>query len=429
MPAAGDTERIAAGGAFYYVLKGAGSKARGERPVRWRFTDLKTTRSLKALFITAAIYLALSGCATGPKPVPVEEPAAVEEPVFSVEEALAQADSLLDGGRVGEAATLYGDVLRVDPASFEANLGIGMALLTMEEAKFQNQRDYAPIRDHFEAARQARPDDPRPHEYLGTISYDEKDYDAAIGHLTTAARLEPGDAGVHELLGLSLAEAGRAGDAKAELHRALSIDPSLAEANLELGKIYEKAGNNTEARAYLEKALSENPNLHLAAYYLQRVYYGAKLYDLAEAKCREFLKVYPEDIQSLEILGNIYRIEGRADDVFDIYTRLTRIDPDNTSYWSPVIQYLVEGNDYEAAIPALEEALKQNPYYAYGNVHYGKILLRMGDESVGAGDYEEARRFYTRAAEHLEKARVDDRYQATAAKLIDAVNGRMRTLP
>lgn len=332
------------------------------------------------------------------------------------------------GGRVGEAAALYGEVLERDADSFEANLGTGIALLTMEEAKFQNQRDYTVISAHFEAARDSRPADPRPHAYLGTITYDEKDYAAAIGHLREAARLEPSDAHVHELLGLAFAETGRTAEAKTALHRALSIDPSLARANLELGKIYEKAGDNTEARAYLEKALSENPNLHLATYYLERVYYEAKLYDRAEAKCREFLKVYPEDIQTLEILGNIYRIEDRADDVFDVYTRLSRIDPGNTSYWSPVIQYLVEGRDYEAARPVLEEALKHNPYYAYGNVHYGKILLHMGDESAGAGDKEQARQLYTSAGEHLERARVDDRYAATAIKLIDAVNARVKAL-
>jgi len=389
---------------------------------------VRMTVTLKAVMVAAAISLTLAGCAPGPKP-PATEPVAVEEPVFSAEETLAQADSLLGGGRVGEAATLYGQVLERDEDNFEANLGTGMALLTMEEARFQNQRDYTVIRAHFEAARDARPEDPRPHSYLGIINYDEKNYTAAIGHLKAAARLEPGDAHAHELLGLSLAETGRTGEAKTELHRALKIDPSLANANLELGKIYEKAGNNTEARAYLEKALSGNPNLHLAAYYLQRVYYEAKLYDLAEAKCREFLGVYSEDIQSLEILGNIYRLRGNADGIFDIYTRLSRIDPGNTSYWSPVIQYLTEGQDYEAARPVLEEALKHNPYYAYGNVHYGKILLRLGDESAGPGDNEQARQLYTKAGEHLERARVDDRYEATAIKLIEAVNGRMRALP
>jgi len=389
---------------------------------------VRVTVTLKTVILTAALSLALAGCAPGPKPPPAQ-PVPVGEPVFSAEETLAEADSLLGGGRVGEAATLYGQVLESDVDNFEANLGTGMALLTMEEAKFRNQRDYTVIKRHFEAARRARPEDPRPHAYLGTISYDEKNYVAAIEHLRTAARLEAGDARIHELLGLALAETGRTGEAKTELHRALSIDPSLANANLELGKIYEKADNNAEARVYLEKALSENPNLHLAAYYLQRVYYEAKLYDLAEAKCREFLKVYSEDIQSLEILGNIYRLEGRADDVFDIYTRLSRIDPGNTSYWSPVIQYLAEGQDYEAARPVLEEALKHNPYYAYGNVHYGKILLRLGDESASAGDNEQARQLYAQAAEHLDRARVDDRYEATAIKLIDAVNGRVRALP
>jgi tetratricopeptide (TPR) repeat protein len=393
-----------------------------------RFIIVRQISSFNAVLAAAGVFMMLTGCASRPEPPPVEEPAPAEEPVLSTEETLLEANGYLEGGRVGEAAKLYEEVLKQDPDNFEANLGTGIALLTMEEARFQNQRDYAVIRPHLEAARDARPEDPRPYVYLGTISYAEKNHPAAIRHLSAAAGLDPGDAGVHELLGLSLVEAGRTGEAKTEFHRALSIDPSLANANLELGKIYERAGSNEKARAYLEKALVEDPNLHLAAYYLQRVYYGAKLYDLAESKCRRFLEFYPDDIQSLEILGNIYRLEDRGEDMFKVYTRLTRIEPGNTSYWSPVIQYLTDGKAYEAAREILEEALTHNPYYAYGNVHYGKVLLHFGEESAKTGNRKQARQLYSQAREHLERALVDDRYEATAIKLIEAVDRRMDAL-
>ncbi len=363
-----------------------------------------------------ALCLALAGCAPGPPPPPVEGPPP-EEPVLSVEEILAEADSSLEAGRVGEAASLYGQVLEQEPASFAANLGTGLALLAMEEGKFRNQRDYTIIRQHFEAARAARPEDPRPYAFLGRISFDEEDYTGAIRHLTSAARLGPDDAETAELLGLALAETGRTDEARGELHRALSIDPSLAEANLALGKIYEKAGDNSRARDYLEKALSENPNLHLATYYLQRVYYEEKLYGRAEDRCKEFLEFYPDDIQSLEILGNIYRLEDRDEEVFEVYSRLTRIEPANTSYWSPVIQYLTDRKDYEAAKPVLEEALRHNPYYAYGNVHYAKILMHFAREKEVTGEFTEAIDLYRLALAHLEKAQVDDRYVRTAISL------------
>lgn len=386
------------------------------------------TKPFKAILIAAGVFLTLAGCASRREPLPVREPAPAEEPAFSAEEALAEADAYLKVGRVGEAASLYEQVLEHDPDSFEANLGMGIALMTMEEANFQNQRDYTRIRHHFETASEARPEDPRPYVYLGTISHDEKDYAAAIRHLSTAARLDAGNAEVHELLGLSLAETDRTGEAKTELKKALGIDPSLAEANLELGKIYEKAGSNAEARPYLEKALLENPNLYLAAYYLERVYYEAKLYDLAENECRRFLEVYPDDIQSLEILGYIYRIENRGNEVLDVYTRLARLKPDHTQYWSPVIQSLTEAGDSEAARSVLEEALKYNPYYAFANLHYGMILMNDADESARAGDRKQALELYTRAQEQFEKATDDDRYSVTGIQLLMQVDRKKDAL-
>lgn len=384
---------------------------------------MKPLYAYRAMIPGLVLCFALAGCAGRPGP-PVEEPAPAEEAAPSPELTLAKADGYLEEGRVGEAATLYGQVLDQQPGSFEANLGAGIALLTMEEGKFENQRDYTAIREHFGAARDARPEDPRPYAYLGKISYDLKDYSGAAGQLARAAGLDPSDAQTAELLGLALAETGRTDEARRELHRALGIDPELPEANLALGKIYEKAGDNSRAREYLESAQSQNPHLHMASYYLERVYYEEKLYDRAANQCHKFLEFYPEDIQSLEILGNIYRLEGRDEDAFGIYSRLSEIDPENTSYWSPVIQYLTDKKDYDAARWALEEALRHNPYYAFGNIHYGKLLMHFAEESTAAGDRKQADDLYRLAREHLEKAKVDDRYAATAAKLISMIDAR-----
>jgi tetratricopeptide (TPR) repeat protein len=316
-------------------------------------------------------------------------------------------------------------VLEENAASFEANLNLGLALMTMEEGKYANQRDYTEVRKHFEAARSLKGDDARPYLYLGTIDFKEKNYGEAISNLEVAARLDPGSEPAHEMLGLSLIEYGSAERGREELLRTVEINPDNAQANLELGKLYEKGGEYETARAHLERALATNPNLDMATYVLERVYYNLGLYDRAEETCRKFLEHYPDDIQSLETLGNIYRSQERTGEMIETYTRLTEIRPDNTTYWSPLVRHYMDVEDYKKAEKTLEAALKENTYYAYGNVRYGQLLLHYGDEAYESGDKMNALQHYGQAKLHFEKAKVDDRYVKTAFQLIDQANLRI----
>lgn len=362
-----------------------------------------------------------SGC--GPKPEPA--PGAPPEEVPTVEERLDAARAYMDQGRVGDAARLYESVLEENAASFEANLNLGLALMAMEDGRHSNERDYTEARGHFTAAKAIKGDDARPYLYLGTLDFREESFRAAIDNLEVAARLDPASEPAHELLSLALLEYGSAERAATELVKTVEINPDNANANLELGKLYEQEGRHETARVHLERALATNPNLDMATYVLERVYYNLGLYDMAEETCRRFLEHYPKDLQSLETLGNIYRSQGRTDEMIDVYTRLTEIRPDNTTYWSPLVQHYMDLEDYEKAKKTLEAALKENTYYAYGNVRYGQVLMHYGDESYEGGDKMKALQYYGQAKLHFEKAKVDDRYVKTAFQLIDQANLRI----
>ena len=378
------------------------------------------TKLVKCL-IGICLAALVAGC--GPKPATAPE-APVEE-VPTAEERLEAARLYMDQGRVGDAARLYESVLAENAGSFEANLNLGLALMTMQDARYENQRDYSEVRKHFETARSLKGDDPRPYLYLGTLDYREENYRGAIANLEVAAAMSPSSEEAHEMLGLSLINYGSLERGRTELERTVEINPDNAGANLELGRIYERDGLYQTAREHLERALAANPNLDMATYVLERVYYNLGRYETAEETCRSFLKHYPDDLQSLETLGNIYRSQDRTAEMVDTYKRLTEIRPDNTAYWSPLIQYYMDIEDYGRAKKTLEAALKENTYYAYGNIRYGQVLLYYGDESYDAGDKVKALQQYSQAKLHFEKAKVDDRYVKTAFQLIDQANLRI----
>ena len=189
---------------------------------------------------------------------------------------------------------------------------------------------------------------------------------------------------------------------------------------------YEKEDRNNPALRYLEKALEANPNLDMAVYLLQRVYYEEALYDRAEESCKQFLRFHPKDIQSLEILGWIYKRQDRTDEMLEVYSRLSQLQPDDTGYWSPLIQHHMKNKDYAMAREVLEECLDHNPLYAYGNVRYGQVLIHYGDEKLASGYRTEALQLFSEAKDYLQKAKVDNRYSDAASQLIDQANGRIR---
>ena len=77
-------------------------------------------------------------------------------------------------------------------------LNLGLALMTMEDARYENQRDYTGVRKHFEKAKALKSDDARPYLYLGTLDYREEDYRGAIDNLEVAAGLDPSVSGVDD---------------------------------------------------------------------------------------------------------------------------------------------------------------------------------------------------------------------------------------
>gem|GEM_PF-1799462 len=381
-------------------------------------------RTITYVCLTSAVVAAFAGC--GPKPETAPEPGAPEAGAMPVEERIEVARQYMARGRIGEAAGHYEIVLAEDPENFEASLNMGIVLMKMEDARYENERDYAAARQYLMRAVRLRPAEAEPYAYLGTMDYRGGDYRAAIENLSRAADLAPGNESVHEMLGISLIEFGSTERGKTELLRALGINPDNDVANLELGRIYEKEGRKHLAMKHLERALEVNPNLDRARYSIERVYYDNGLYPEAEEACRKFLELYPEDVQSLEILGWIYQRQERTEDMLEAYARLTSIKPENTTYWAPIIQYHMDIEDYAGAREVLEECLRHNPYYAYGNVSYGRVLMHYAEESLEEGSRSQAQELYTRARNHLEAAKVDERYTAAADQLIRIIDADLR---
>lgn len=136
-----------------------------------------------------------------------------------VDALLAQALDLHSQGRVGEAATLYRQMLDLEPTN-----------------------QYA-------------------HYNLGVIAHRAGDAEQAITEYLAAIDTDPGFSSALYNLGLVYADRGDTSAAVEYLRRAVEADPESAAAHFNLGTQLTKQGNTVEGQAELEKAYALDPAL------------------------------------------------------------------------------------------------------------------------------------------------------------------------
>jgi protein O-GlcNAc transferase len=133
--------------------------------------------------------------------------------------AMEQARRMLQGGRFDQAAFVYRQVVQQQPANYEAQLHLGVALAQM------GQLDEAE-RALREASR-LRPNDPTPFANLGNVYRQRERLGEAIEAFETALKFAPSTAALYQNLGSAYRDAGRLDDAVASFRRALELQPSF----------------------------------------------------------------------------------------------------------------------------------------------------------------------------------------------------------
>jgi tetratricopeptide (TPR) repeat protein len=103
-------------------------------------------------------------------------------------------------------------------------------------------------------------------------------------------------------------------------------------------------------------------------------------YDRAEGVCRHILHYYPQDLGTLQLLGQINLERKRGRDARDYFRRVLEIDPENVSaHWGMGIAYQDEAK-IEQTIAEFEQALEIKPDLS----DLRSQLLRLYTETYGA---------------------------------------------
>jgi tetratricopeptide (TPR) repeat protein/2-polyprenyl-3-methyl-5-hydroxy-6-metoxy-1,4-benzoquinol methylase len=226
-----------------------------------------------------------------------------------------KASQLHQAGQVQEAATIYRQVLDINPDHPDANHLLGVLV-----TRFGNPVEAMAL---MSRAIRTMPNQPIYHNNLGNVLRDLGRSDDALASYRKALALKPDYAGAYFNQAKVLRELGRLDDALASYRKALAIQPDNPGAHNNLGNVLRELGRLDDALASYQKALALKP-------------------DYAEAHGN---------------LGLALLESGRPADALPCFRRAIALKPQTDSFWAGMAEGLKDFSFTSADDSTLQELL------------------------------------------------------------------------
>lgn len=257
---------------------------------------------------------------------------------------LQQAVALHQRGDLPHAETLYAEVLRREPANFDA--------LHM----------------------------------MGVLARQGGAPEAAIGLIGQAIAIDSGKAAAHCNLGAALQDMRRHEEALACYERALALQPNYPMALANRGNALRRLGRVEEALASYDAALALQ-----GAYTEALCNRGIALHLLGRREealdsFGQALTLRPGHAESYCGAAVTLQSQGRHEEAKDAYRKAIEINPDYADAWGGYGTLMQRMGEHQEALDCHEHALRLNPASAQAHLHRANALraLKRNDEAVAA---------------------------------------------
>ena len=295
-----------------------------------------------------------------------------ETPRAHIQDALA----LHQQGRFDDARNLYRELLKHNPANFDA-LHLS-ALLAYQTARLDEADQLfakaIKVKSNFGAA----------YSNYGLVLHDLKRFEEALSAYDKAISLTPDDVDAYCNRGLVLRDMKRLEDALESCDKAILIKPDHALAYSNRGMVLREMGQLFEAIHSYDLAISIDPAC--APAYANR---GAALQDAdrldeALACCDKAISLQPRNAESYSIRGNIFRKMKRFDEAVASYEMAIALDPQNSDAYSNRGLSLHDLNRFDDAILSCEKAISIRADHGEAHCNLGVSLqsLRRFEEAI-----------------------------------------------
>ncbi|WP_339907558.1 tetratricopeptide repeat protein [Symmachiella dynata] len=222
-------------------------------------------------------------------------------------------------GRLGEAESLYRDVLRVDPAHTDALHLLGVVA-------HQSGRHQLAV-EMIQRAIAINGNNHLYHSNLGASQLAMGRLGDAIASCRRAVELAPKYAAAQFNLARAYQAAGETAAAEAGYRRTLQVDPRHAESRLNLGNLLFDRGEIQAAIEEFRASVQCNPNFAYAHYNLGNALLEIGQTDEAIACLQTTIQLKPDYAEGYNNLGNAYRSRDQLDEALTFFTTACRLNP------------------------------------------------------------------------------------------------------
>ena len=175
-----------------------------------------------------------------------------------------------------------------------------------------------------------------------------------------------------------------------------SFSPEMLVARLSVPDLIMRAnrllddGDVTGALDILRRAVSRQPNSVAALELMADAAQRSARWQEAEFALKSALSLQPDNIGIKLSLGEVYLARGDVSAARDVFRQITEKYPHSDRAWAALgLLDARLGND-DRAVPALKQALVENPLLPEVQLAYGEILLKNGNAQAALEAFQEA---------------------------------------
>jgi tetratricopeptide (TPR) repeat protein len=283
-----------------------------------------------------------------------------------IQQILNKAIAFHQAGQFGQAAQLYGEILKLNP-----NHPDSLHLLGMVAS--QARRPELAI-DLIEKAIGLNGRVAAYHSNLGSILQAQGRLAEAGASYAQALALDPNMAEIHLNLGLLLQTQGKLNEAVAEYEAAVALNPALAEAHSNLGNGLQSQGHLEPAIAHYEEALKLKPAFVEAWYNLGNALLAQEKLDEAAASYQRALSLNPLLAEAHCNLGNVLKGQQKPDEAVAHYQRALELKPGYAEAHYNLANVLSVQGKMREAVAQYELALLFDPQCAKAHNNLGNVF-------------------------------------------------------
>jgi tetratricopeptide (TPR) repeat protein len=352
---------------------------------------------------------------------------------------LLMAQSSYNGGYYADTVIAYDKYLKLKPDDDIARRERGFALTRSFRVEEGIKELELYVKRH--------PQDPRGYYKLAAAQSLE-DKEQSLESINKVLALDPDFHEARYARGLVYLQLNRPAEAVADLKAYLSIDPENVQALDQMGRALLKVGEPQAAADYLQKAIQKNPEDGNLYFQLSRALRSlGRTQELTEALNRfkqlggvkekrvpapglfDFLSLTPEEQQAQSVvtlkrvisqrpsdsdlritLAEIYFRQNKAADALAMIDEAARISQAQTTL-ARAAKVLLSFNEYSAALPLLETALRQEN--VPGDLALDYVLAKF--HTAGAGEA-------LAEVDQIPASKRNGDYYLLKAQLLDALN-------